>query len=76
MYRASATQSLRVQVGTISNTKVFSASKVNEGHFTYYRIVFPGPTPTQDWARSAHSASMRAVWACFLRILQLRVSRM
>jgi hypothetical protein len=37
----------RVQVGTISNTKVFSSSKVNEGHFTYYRIVYPGPTPVQ-----------------------------
>ena len=35
----------RAQVATISNTKVFSTSKVNEGHFTYYRIVYPGPTP-------------------------------
>jgi len=35
----------RAQVATISNTKVFSSSKVNEGHFTYYRIVYPGPTP-------------------------------
>jgi hypothetical protein len=41
------TQPSRVQVGTISNTKVFSASRVNEGHFSYYRIVFPGSTPTQ-----------------------------
>jgi hypothetical protein len=41
------TEPSRVQVGTISNTKVFSASKVNEGHFSFYRIVFPGPTPTQ-----------------------------
>jgi Carboxypeptidase regulatory-like domain len=37
----------RAQVASISNTKVFSSSKVNEGHFTYYRIVYPGPTPVQ-----------------------------
>jgi hypothetical protein len=37
----------RAQIATISNTKVFSSTKVNEGHFTYYRIVYPGPTPVQ-----------------------------
>jgi hypothetical protein len=39
------TEPSRAQIATIGNTKVFSSSKVNEGHFTYYRIVFPGPTP-------------------------------
>jgi hypothetical protein len=39
-------QPSRAQLAVISNTKIFSPSKVNEAHFSYHRIAFPGPTPT------------------------------
>ena len=40
-------QPSRAQLVVISNTKIFSPSKVNEGHLSYHRVAFPGPTPTQ-----------------------------
>jgi hypothetical protein len=40
-------QPSNAQIVDFGNTKVFSSTKVNEGHFSYYRIVAPGLTPVQ-----------------------------
>jgi Carboxypeptidase regulatory-like domain len=43
----SYTQPSHAQIALISNTKVFSPTKVNEAHLSYYRITAPGLTPVQ-----------------------------
>ena len=40
-------QASRAQLVVISNTKIFSSTKVNEAHLSYHRIAFPGPKPNQ-----------------------------
>jgi len=40
-------QDSRAQLIVISNTHIFSPTKVNEGHFSYHRIAFPGPKPNE-----------------------------
>jgi len=40
-------QKSRAQLLVISNTHIFSPTKVNEAHLSYHRIAFPGPKPDQ-----------------------------
>jgi hypothetical protein len=40
-------QDSRAQLLVISNTHIFSSTKVNEAHLSYHRIAFPGPKPDQ-----------------------------
>jgi len=42
----SYTEPSRAQVFVLSDTKIFSSTKVNEVHISYHRIHWPGPTPT------------------------------